>query len=474
MSRRRWAVASFVLLLACGCAKAPPRTEPQASLTPPERWSSDRSSENDTVSDDWWMSFNDPFLPRIIELALEGNRDLAIAAARLEQAQAQATIAGADLKPSLGIAVDATRQKQNFIGFPFGGGGVPLTTFSRFGASVQSSWELDLWGRLRAGTQAALAEAHAGEADLHAARQSIAAQTAKVWFAILEARQQLDLARDSVESFKQSVSQVEARYASGTRPPLDLRLARSNLAAAQALDLRREQQLDQATRQLDLLLGQYPDGSAAGLDSARQLPAPPPAIPVGLPSELIGRRPDLIAAERRLAASDARYRQARRSLYPRLSLTAAGGSSSDSLGDLLDGDFGVWNLAANLTQPLFQGGRLRAGVRLAEAVGDETAASYVAQALRAYSEVETALAAESLLAREVQHLGSAAHELKAARELAERRYRRGVGEYLVVLESQSRALVAEAEWLALRRRQLENRIDLHLALGGGFEKGLAE
>lgn len=441
-------------------------------MAPAERWTAVERPEADLILDDWWSGFEDPFLPRIVELALSGNRDLAIAAARLQQAQAQARIAGADLEPTLGLGVEGSRQKQNFIGFPFGGGTVPSSTFSGFGASLQSSWEIDLWGRLRAGAQAALADAQAGAAELHAARQSIAAQTAKIWFAILEARQQLDLARESVESFRQSVTQVERRYLSGTRPPLDLRLARSNLAAAQALESRRARQLDGTTRQLDLLLGNYPDGAAATMNDARTLPQAPPPIPVGLPAELVGRRPDLIAAERRLAAADARYRQARRALYPSLSLTAGGGSSSDSLGDLLDGDFGVWSLAANLSQPLFQGGRLRAGVRLAEASEDEAAASYVGQALQAYTEVETALAAESLLADEVRRLGESAHELKAARDLAEQRYHRGVGQYLVVLESQSRALTAEAEWLTLRRIQLDNRIDLHLALGGGFAEGL--
>ncbi len=196
-----------------------------------------------------------------------------------------------------------------------------------------------------------------------------------------------------------------------------------------------------------------------------QLPGP---VPVGLPAELVARRPDLVSAERRLAAADERLRQARRQLYPRFSLTAGGGTVSDQLGDLVDGDFRVWSLLANLTQPLFQGGRLRAGVDRAAAGSDELLAAYAGLALDAFREVESALAAEQHLIERERHLAEAARQLGAARRLAEDRYRSGLGDYLLVLESQTRELVAESELLSLRRELLHNRIDLHLALGGGF------
>jgi len=459
------------LLVLVGCVSAPERRQPQVDLTPPEVWAADAGRQAGDVDGAWWNSFEDPALTELINVAIERNSDLAVAAARLDRAVANAKIAGADLGPSVGIGLGASRQRQNFIGFPFGaaGGGVPSTTSTRFGVSLESSWEVDLWGRIRAGARAAVAEVQAADADLRGARQSVAAQTAKVWFAIAEARQQIALAEESVASFRLSVGQVRSRYEAGIRPALDLRLALSNLASAEALLQLRRQQLDRATRQLDVLLGRYPDGRVLENHSVERLPEAPGPIPGGLPAELVARRPDLVAAERRLAAADQRYLAARRALYPRLALTAGGGTASDSLGDLLDGDFRVWNIVGNLTQPLFQGGRLRAGVERADASNRAALAVYVGEVLEAYAEVESALAAEQTLAELERHLAQAAEQLVAARRLAEERYRSGVGIYLVVLESQSRALIAEGELLAVRRQRLDNRVELHLALGGGFE-----
>jgi len=220
---------------------------------------------------------------------------------------------------------------------------------------------------------------------------------------------------------------------------------------------------------LEVLLGRYPTGKLLTEFPIDDYPRFPGPVPAGLPSELVSRRPDLISAERRLAAADQRVLQARRSLYPRLSLTTSGGTASAELGDLLDGDFGVWSLVANLTQPIFQGGRLRAGIDRAEAVGDEALASYAGSVLQAYSEVEANLNAEGRLLERVTHLGEEARQLIKAQELAEERYRSGVGGYITVLESQTRAVVAQSNLLSTQRLRLTNRVDLYVALGGGFE-----
>jgi NodT family efflux transporter outer membrane factor (OMF) lipoprotein len=466
-----WLVAAVAL---AGCVSAPERRPVDVAFDVPPAWSGDGSGQPEPTDTAWWESFDDPHLGRLVDLALERNHDLRAAVARLDRAAADARIAGADLEPSVGLGLDATRRRQNFIGFPIpgSGDGVPSSTFESFGVSLDTIWEADLWGRVRAGARAAVAEMQASAADLRGARQSIAAQTAKVWFSILEARQQAALAEASVESFRLSAGQVRSRYESGVRSALDLRLALSNLAGAEALLELRRRQLDLAVRQLEVLLGRYPSGALLETYSAGDLPATPGPVPAGLPSELLARRPDLIAAERRLAAADQRYVAARRSLYPRLTLTAGGGTASDSMGDLLDGDFRVWSLVAGLTQPLFQGGRLRAGVERADASSREALSLFAGRVLDAFAEVESALAAERYLAERELHVADAARQLVAARRLAEQRYHRGVGIYLVVLESQTRALTAESELLAVRRQRLDNRIDLHLALGGGFEEGV--
>jgi len=456
-------------LVACAaCVGAPVRQEPDVGIATPARWSAAQPDPGPT-REDWWSEFDDPHLTTLVEIALERNQDLHVAAARLARALAEARIAGADLKPTAGVGFGASRQRQVFIGFPFGSdSSVPHATFTTYGVSVDTAWEIDLWGRIRAGARAAVAEAQATEAELHGAQLSIAAQTARAWFATQEALQQVAMARDSAENFERLAEQIRARYEQGLRSPLDLRLALSNAAAARASLERRRARLDSSERQVELLLGGYP--SADLLESYRvEAPPPmPPPVPAGLPAELVARRPDLVAAERRLAAADQRVLAARRSLYPRLSLTASGGSASDALVDLLDGDFGVWSLVANLTQPLFQGGRLRAGVERADAAADESLARYAGDVLQAYSEVETALAGEQYLAEEERHAEMNVRHLLAAERLAEERYSLGVGDYLAVLESQTRSFLARSDLIGLRRQRLTNRVDLHLALGGGF------
>jgi NodT family efflux transporter outer membrane factor (OMF) lipoprotein len=467
-------VSLVMIILLAGCVSAPERRQPDVGVRVPQAWTADELSTTGAPDTVWWESFGDPQLGRLVDLALKHNQDLQAAAARLDRAAAQAKIAGADLKPSIGAGGQATIQRVNNAG---GGLEANLGDFYEFkryksetyGVSFDASWEIDLWGRIRAGARAAVAEMQATEADLRGARLSIAAQTAKIWFSILEARQQVALAEESVRSFRLSADQVRSRYETGIRPALDLRLALSNLAGAKALLQLRRSQLDLAVRQLEVLLGGYPDGTILERFDADGLPDTPDPVPAGLPSELLARRPDLVAAERRLAAADQRYFVARRSLYPRLALTGSSGRSSGSLDDLLDGDFRVWSLLAGLTQPVFQGGRLRAGVEGADAASREVLAYYVGSVLDAFAEVESALASEQFLAERETHLAEAAEQLVAASRLAEDRYRTGVGIYLVVLESQTRALTAESQLLEVRRQRLDNRVNLHLALGGGFE-----
>ncbi len=464
---RRGLLLLLAPALLAGCVASPARRAADAGVGTPADWSTAQAVAGSPIAAAWWTDFGDPRLDELIAAALVHNRDLRAAAARVEQAAAMARIAGADLKPSAGASFDAARRRQVFIGFPIPGVEVPSSTSTSLGPGVSVSWEVDLWGRLRAGARAAVADLEATALEHEGARLSIAALTARGWFAVVEAGRQLELARATAESFRTSAEQVRSRYVSGVRPSLDLRLALSNQAQAEALVAARREQLDRAVRRLEVLVGSYPAGAIA---PAPGLPDTPRPIAAGLPADLVARRPDLAAAERRLAAADARVAQARRALYPRISLTAGGGTASNELKDLLDGDFRVWNLVANLAQPLFQGGRLRANVDRNRAVGDEAVARYAALALTAYAEVESALAAEQSLAERETHLRRAVDQARAAERLALDRYRSGLESYITVLEAQNRALSAESEWLSVRRARLDNRVDLFVALGGGFER----
>jgi len=453
--------------------------QPQLAFDVPAAWTAVRAAVG-TTPQDWWHEFDDPALDLAIAEALASNYDLALAAATLERAQAQARIVGADLSPQIDASFGGSRTKQNFIGFDFvdaggsgggsGGGSstVLSSTSNRFGLSVDVSWEIDLWGRIRSQTSAAMGSVQASAADQQAARLSIAGQTAKAWFAAVEAREQLTLAEETVRSYRVTTRQVEARYERGVRPALDLRLALTELAGAEALVAQRKQTLDATIRQLEILLGRYP---SRALEPGSDLPRPVGEVPGALPAELVSRRPDLVAAERELAASGARVDAARAALYPRLALTSSTGTAADKISDLLKSDFGIWSVAGNLVQPLLQGGRLLAAVDLAKAEQRQALASYASAVLDAYGEVETFLAAEDTLRAQAAHLKMASEQSLAARDLADLRYLSGLDDYVTVLAAQRNALTAESSYIAVRNQRVQNRIDLYLALGGGFEAG---
>jgi NodT family efflux transporter outer membrane factor (OMF) lipoprotein len=457
----------FYLLipLLAGCASTPKTRPLELGMDVPTQWQA--APAQDTVDSLWWIHLGDDQLPGLIKEALTHNHDLQAAAARLTAAQAQAKIAGAAQWPQVSADGNSQRNRRNFIGFPIPGqtGAVQSTTTSSFGVNFNINWEIDLWGRLRAGQAAALADLQASSADLGGVHLSLAAQTARAYFTAVEAHRQVELAEATLENYTLSTQRIQARYERGLRPSLDLLLAHSNQATAEANLHQRRRQLDGLKRQLELLLGRYP---AAAIALNSQLPRLEQPVPAGLPAELISRRPDLIAAERRLAASGARVKEAKAALYPRISLTASGGRSSDQLSDLLDGDFSVWTLLGNITQPIFQGGRLKGAVKNAEAFEQQAVATYTQSVLRAFTEIESALAAEGHLALQEKALQTASQQATAARLQAENRYAQGLTDLITMLTAQRSAFDAESRLLSVQRQHLDNRIDLHLALGGGF------
>jgi multidrug efflux system outer membrane protein len=244
-----------------------------------------------------------------------------------------------------------------------------------------------------------------------------------------------------------------------------LRLALTDLANAEAQLAQARNQVQNSKKQLELLLGRYPGGL---LEENSNLPAPPAAIPAGLPSELLERRPDIIAAFARLRAMDYRVESVKKALLPRITLSANGGTSSPALTELIDPRAAAWNFALGLAQPLFTGGRLKGEVRLNEALTDEALNRYRGTALNAFREVEQALAAERWLREQEQALKEAVEQTQASRKLAIYSYRQGLIEILTLLDSYRSTLNAQSAYLTVRRQLLSNRINLYLALGGGI------
>ena len=457
-----------VVIVGTSCTTVPPVETPKLDVAMPAQWTA-AAVPIGQIDPDWWNDFGDPGLSGAVETALAQNFDLQSAAARLEQAAADARIATGTLQPTVQASYSSSRRKQNFVGFPIPGaeGRVLSTISTNHGVSLDVSWEIDLWRRLRADAQAALADLQRSAADLRGVQLSLAGQTVKAWFAIAESQQQVMLSQATVRSFRESADQVRVRFEAGIRPALDLRLALLNLANAEALLDQRQQQLDASTRQLDVLVGRYAVGT---IEMPGPLPVALPDGPGGLPADLVGRRPDLVSAERQVAAAEARLGVARTQLLPTIALTVATGTATNALRSLVDGEFGIWSLLGNVVAPLWQGGRLRAQINRAEARSAEVLATYANTALQAYTEVETALAAEQFLVDRVTHLTTSVEQARAAELHADERYRTGLDNYITVLESQRSAAQAEGDLIAARRQRLENRVDLYLALGGGFEQ----
>jgi len=382
-----------------------------------------------------------------------------------------AAIAGAGSYPRLDGQLDGNRSQRNFIGFPFGSEGpgvISSTRSNSFGLSMNIAWELDIWGRIRAGKRAALAELEASEAEFRATQLSLAGQTAKIWFGLVSAQEQVDLAGEALEIFTQTEEIIRGQFEEGIgeNTAAQLQLSLADIENAKANLQLRQEQLMRTRKQLEVLLGRYPEGK---LPARSYLPGTPGIPPAGLPAELLDRRPDLVAAERRLASADKRVLQAKRSLLPAITLTGSYGTSTPDLEEVLNSDFSVWSFAGGITQPILEGGRLRATVKLREAEQDELLANFQQTALNAFSEVEQALGAEKMLREREAALRRSVGHSRDALERARDDYAGGVGDVLTLLQAQQQLIQAESSLIDARRTRLENRVDLHVGLGGGFE-----
>ncbi len=456
----------FLLLVSAallsGCGLIPDHQIEPVKMDIPVHWQAIENS-NGMVSNDWINSFSMPELTHLITEALHYNFDLKAAAARVKTAQALVRINGADRFPQFSFGFDARRSQRNSTG----GFRISSPISNSFGIDFSINWELDVWGKLQNRANAAELDFKASEADYRAARFSLAANVAKSWFNLIEARQQSHLLQKKVTAFETARQIIEDGYAIGVNSALDVRLARANVASAESQLQAQKIQLDNTSRALEVLLGRYPRAEIIGAD---QLPRLKHAVKLGLPVALLRRRPDILAAEHRLAASDQRVSEAIKSLLPTFSLSANAGTNTGDIRDVLNYDALVWNIIGNMTQPIFQGGRLIAGKFQADAINEEALANYGQIVLQAFFEVETAIKAEQLLEKQEQALSLAVTESVEAENLALEEYNAGIVDMTTLLEAQRRSYDAQSALLQISNQRLVNRINLYLALGGAFSK----
>ena len=436
----------------------PETTEIAESYGPTATWS--EVVAEGAAADGWLKTFNDPELEKIVDEALQNNRQLAAASANLDAAAQLAVQAGAALAPavSVGAGGQATERSD--------------ASTSGAGATLNVQWEVDIWGRLASAAAAAEEDYRASEAELEGARQSLVAQTAKAWFLATETNLQLALSDEATKIYEETLKIVETKVEAGAASPQDAYLAEADLLAAKERQRQAVGALTQAVRSIEVMLGRYP---SAELEVPRDFVPVPPPVPVGVPADLLERRPDLVAAERRVAAAFQRVESAKAAKLPSLSLTAAGGRSSSELIDLIGVSNDFFAVGANFIAPLDVGGELEAQVQIETAQQEAALANYGATALNAFGEVENGLTNEALLQEREALLAAAADDNAKAVAAAKVQYDVGATDFLSVLQLQARELNSRISLIRIRNARLTQRVDLHLALGGDFaEAGTAQ
>lgn len=450
--------AAVVLLTSAGCRlKNPPdaaaiKAEALPTVQVPGQWTAPGAGPG-TVADNWLGSFADEQLTAAVAEAIAHNADLRVAAARVEQAQLYAKLAGAKLYPSADILAR-------------GGGKMSGDSSGLQGAALVVNWELDLWGRVRYGRAAAAADAAAAISDFEYARQSIAATVARSWFLAIEAGLQAEVARGTIRGSEALVGLAEDRARVGIGNEEDVYVARSTVGTYRDALRQIELSRDQAIRALEVLLGRYPSAAAA---VSPQLPGQPGAVPGGLPSELLERRPDIIAAERRIAAAFNRVGEAKAARLPAIALTTGVNTISSDLFVLQDRDNPIWNFGANLLMPVFRGGALKTQVEIRTAEQQQAVAAYAVVGQRAFSEVEAALAAEIAARDREQILVQTLADSRRALEIVQTQFKVGSTDLRFVTQRQLALNTTESALIRAQAEQRVQRVNVHLALGGSFE-----
>ncbi|HSH70020.1 MAG TPA: efflux transporter outer membrane subunit [Deferrisomatales bacterium] len=467
MRARRWVPLLVVGVLAA-CAGPREFTAPEPPAPAPAGFVNDGSGAAEAVlAEGWWRRFGDPALDALVEEAVRGNLDLRQAATRVAEARALLVQAGAADRPAVTAGASAQRARNpNPLGDPIS---------SRYSLSLGFSYEVDLWGRVANVTEAAVQDLYAAEQDQIRAYHSLVADVVRNYAEMRIAEDQASLSQETVENDRQRLGVIENRYAKGLSPALDLYQARQTLAQAESRGFTFRQRAQQARHRLNILRGRYPAATGEERSAPAGLGVPEP-VPAGLPADLLARRPDLRAAERRVAAANARLGVAEANLYPRFALTGSGGRISDTVRDLSLGGNTVWSLLGNLTYPLYNAGANRAAVSQAEARRQGAVLAFGSAYLEALGQVEDVLVSEREQRNRLEALERSVELAQRTLEVSQWRYLRGLDNLTPTLNARNALFLAQVEQLETRRTLLLNRVSLFLALGGdwGHEAALVE
>ena len=441
-------LAGTLALSACSIRGGPELDRSQIPAAP-DNWAarSGITLADNPFPEGWLTTFGDPDLIEATRASFDRNRNLQSVLAQLEAVRAASRIARADLFPRVDLNL---------------GGSDPDNAAATYTGNLTASWEADIWGRNRALAGAGNADFRAAAADYAGARQALAASLARAWYDRAAARITYDLSVRDQETRKDTLRITDARFRAGLASRLDVRLAQTALSNSEAQLTAATRSSQNASRALEVLTGVYPAGKAEG---ASDLISPPALPQISAPVSVLTGRPDLVAAETRLEAAGLRAVDARHAMLPRLTLSFGSSAQSTNLGDIFDPGTYINAIAGGLLQPLFRGGALLAEADRQGSLARSALFDYAEAALAAYREVEDALDAESTFARQVEATAVAAEEARIAVRLTRSRYINGRSTIFDLLNAQTTAIAAEIRAVEAQRARIENRINLHLAMG---------
>ncbi|RKY13370.1 MAG: hypothetical protein DRP52_02970 [Planctomycetota bacterium] len=456
-----------VALLVGGCNVGPDYERPATAADSmgeyswlPEQWA---DANDPNLPNGWWQRFDDPVIDELVQKALLHNTDLAAATAAVDRSYAFLTQAYGARLPEASLGFNRTRQKMPF-NTPAGRDSFIAQGYT---LDLAVSYTVDVFGKLRRAERAAEYDLFATENDRQALAHTVVAQVIQARIDIATQQRLLEINAQTISNWEKALEIIDRRYQRGLSPAVDVYIAKENLANAKAQKLLVEQSLLLTLHALDVLCGQAPETTTELSQTLPKLPRLSP-IPAGLPADLLDRRPDVRSAEMRLAAGTERIGVRIAQMYPDLTLTATGGYASEHFSDLTLSENQVYAAILNAMAPVFKGGRLKAGVKAAEAAARQSAAHYASAVLNAMREVEDALVKQQKLSQRITQLTDRFEQAQHAERLAADRYKQGVDKILLVLETERRRRLAENE-LALSQGNLwKARVELFLAIGGDW------
>ena len=452
----------FPALLLGGCLVGPDYQRPE--VVTPSAWRFEEPEVRELSNTLWWEQFGDPVLNELIGIAVQENKDLLIAAARIEEFLGRLGATRADLYPQVGAEAAAGREGRSGVA-PFTSGSSGKQTDNVYQAFLTASWEIDLWGRIRRASEAARAELLSQEEARLAVVLSLVSSVANSYINLLNLDRQLEIARETARTRKETLELFELRFEGGVISELELSQVRSEYQAALAVIPRAENLIAQQENALSILLGRNPGPIPRGrrLDELQL-----PAVPAGLPSDLLAQRPDIRQAEQNLIAANARIGVARAAYFPTISLTAALGTVSADLSDLFTGDSKAWNYSVPVAVPIFTAGRIKGEVQAAEALQRQSLIAYEQAVQNAFREVEDALVGQNRARAEVAVLAQQVEALRSYAELARLRYDEGYASYIEVLDAERSLFDVELSYEQSRSALLQALVQMYKALGGGW------